>query len=269
MSPGTLRRRTYEIVTVAQPGDLPSRVFDVLLVLLIMLNVLAVNLETVESVAARWARPLFWFEIFSVMVFTLEYVLRIWSCVENPAYAGVRFGRLRFAAGPMLIIDLLAILPFYLPMVVTLDLRFLRALRLIRILRLFKLGRYSQALQTIGRVVSAKKEELLTTAFVVFILLLVASAGFYYAEHESQPEAIPSIPAALWWGVVTLSTVGYGDIVPVTFAGKLLGAAVALLGIGMFALPTGILGAAFVEELRKRRVKEDTRQCPHCGGEIR
>jgi voltage-gated potassium channel len=163
----------------------------------------------------------------------------------------------------MAIVDLLAILPFYAPMVVRLDLRFLRALRLIRILRLLKLGRYSQAMQTIARVVVAKKEELLVTAFVVFILLLLGSAGLYYAEHDAQPEAVPSIPAAMWWGVVTLSTVGYGDIVPVTPAGRFLGAVVALLGIGMFALPTGILGAAFVEEVRRRRAA--TRVCPHCG----
>ena len=168
----------------------------------------------------------------------------------------------------MLVVDLLAFLPFYLPLVMPADLRLLRALRLIRILRLVKLGRYSHALQTIARVVAHRKEELATAAFVVFIFLLLASAGFYYAEHDAQPEAVPSIPAALWWGVVTLSTVGYGDIVPVTDAGKVLGAFVALLGIGMFALPTGILGAAFVEELRRRRAGAAERKCPHCGGDI-
>ena len=250
----TIRRRTFEIVRVATRGDSVSRTFDVFLVALIVLNVLAVCLETVHPFGTRWRQAFGAFEIFSVAVFSIEYLLRVWTAAEDERFSAPIRGRLHFMVTPLALVDLLAILPFYAPIVLRVDLRFLRALRLIRILRLLKLGRYSQAMQTIARVVVAKKEELAVTAFVVLILLLLGSAGLYYAEHDAQPDAIPSIPAAMWWGVVTLSTVGYGDIVPVTQVGKLLGAVVALLGIGMFALPTGILGAAFVEEVRRGRI---------------
>ncbi len=248
---------------MAAPGDRVSRVFDIALVTLIGLNVLALSLETVDGIYLGRERAFRVFEIFSVVAFSIEYVLRVWSVTADERYRRPVTGRLRFMATPLAIVDVLAILPFYLPMVIPLDLRFLRAVRLIRIVRLLKLGRYSRALQTIGSVLKAKREELLITAFVMFIFLLLGSAGVYHAEHELQPEVFSSLPATLWWGVTTLSTVGYGDAVPMTHVGKFIGALVALLGIGMFALPTGILGAAFVEEMRRER--RETPTCPHCG----
>jgi voltage-gated potassium channel len=144
------------------------------------------------------------------------------------------------------------------------DLRFLRAIRLIRILRLFKLGRYNESIQQFGRVIRAKKAELLTTVFIIFILLIVASSLLYYVEHAAQPEKFSSIPEAMWWGVVTLTTVGYGDIYPITGLGRFLGAIISLLGIGLFALPTGLLSAGFVEEIGRKRAKTQAK-CPKCG----
>ena len=262
MATHRLRKRVHEILEVAADGDTASRAFDLFIVSLIALNVVAFTLGTVESLYAKVPGLFRWFEIVSVGVFTAEYVLRLWSCTHDGRYGRPVRGRIRYALTPMLLIDLFAILPFYLPFVAV-DLRFMRAVRLVRLFRVMKLARYSRAIKTLGRVVSAKKEELGVTLFVLCLLLIFASSLLYYAEHGSQPEHFSSIPAAMWWGVATLTTVGYGDVYPVTVLGKLLASAIAVLGIGMFALPTGVLGAGFVEEIQSR--KRAPACCPHCG----
>lgn len=262
----SFRRRIYEILEKASAGDLISKSFDIFIMTLISLNVIATVLETVNALSSRATSFFRFFEIFSVSIFTIEYALRLWSCTADPDFEARIRGRLRFARTPMAIIDLLAIAPFYLPAIIPLDLRFIRAVRLLRLFRLFKLGRYSEAMQTLGDIVRAKREELLITGFVVLILLILTSSLMYFIECEVQPEAFSSIPMAMWWGVATLTTVGYGDICPITPIGRFLGALIALLGIGMFALPTAILGAGFMEEMQKRRSKKNV--CPHCGNEI-
>jgi voltage-gated potassium channel len=167
----------------------------------------------------------------------------------------------------MAIIDLVAILPFYLPLV-GIDLRSLRVLRLLRILRIAKVGRYYSSLNLIKHVFQAKKEELVLTSAMMGLLLVVSSSLLYYCESAVQPDAFSSIPATMWWAVATLTTVGYGDMYPVTLLGRLLAGTIAILGIGMFALPTGILGAGFVEAIQKQK-KELVQRCPHCGKEFR
>ncbi|MFC2142698.1 ion transporter [Acidobacteriota bacterium] len=261
-----IKRRTYEILEVASPGDKASGVFDIFIIALIALNVIAVILGTIQSLFVQHRVFFRRFEVFSVIVFTLEYVLRVWSCTENPKYKNPILGRLRFMITPLALIDLFAVLPFYLPMMIKLDLRFLRAVRLIRIFRLFKVGRYSESMRIFGRVLKAKKEQLVITVFAVFILLIVASSLLYYVETEAQPEAFSSIPATMWWGVSALTTVGYGDMYPITPIGKFLGAIISLLGIGLFAMPTGILSAGFVEEIKKSKERKKT--CPSCGFEL-
>ena len=129
------------------------------------------------------------------------------------------------------------------------------------------MGRYSESIKLFGKVLRAKKEELLIVVFAVFILLTISSSLLYYVEHEAQPEMFSNIPAAMWWGVATLTTVGYGDIYPITPAGKFLGAIISLLGIGLFALPAGILSSGFIEEIRRRKNK--IRKCPHCGAKLK
>lgn len=260
-----LRRRVYEILEVAAPGDRASRLFDIFILSLIALNVVALVVETVKPVYEK--SPLFFrgFEVVSVLIFSVEYLLRIWSCTASPDYGSPVRGRFRFAVTPLVLIDLFAVLPFYIPFV-GLDLRFIRAVRLFRLFRVAKLGRYSVALRTFGRVLSAKKEELITAVFFLLLLLVLASSLMYFAENEAQPERFSSIPSAMWWGIATLTTVGYGDVYPVTGFGKFLASVVAILGIGMFALPTGILGAAFLEEIQKS--KTGSKVCPHCRKEI-
>ncbi len=257
--------RTYEILEKASDGDLTSRLVDLFIVCLIILNIVMVILETMEELSSRYAAFFEYFEIFSVLVFTVEYLLRLWSSTADEDFKHPVSGRLKFLITPMALIDLIAILPFYLK-ILPVDLRVMRSLRLFRLFRLFKLARYSESMMSLGRVLRLKRGELYVTMFVLLIMLVLASSLMYYAEHKSQPEAFSSIPAAMWWGMVTLTTVGYGDAYPITPIGKVLGAVIALMGIGLFALPAGILGSGFSEEIARRR--EEKKVCPHCGREI-
>lgn len=187
------------------------------------------------------------FELVSVAVFTIEYLARVWSCVEADEYRGPVSGRFRFLTQPLLVADLLAILAFYLLLVGTaVDLRFLRALRLVRLLRLIKIARYTQSFRDFRAVLRDKKADLVVATFANSLLLTVASSVMYYIEREAQPDAFGSIPETMWWGVATLTTVGYGDVYPVTPLGRAIGAVVAVLGIGLFALPASILASGFV-----------------------
>jgi len=270
MSGSNLARRIYKMLEVAEAGDRASRVFDISIITLIGLNVLALIIGTIPSLAG-YQRAFRIFELVSVIIFSIEYVLRLATCTVDNAYKRPVIGRLRFATRGMLIVDLLAILPFYIALLVptarALDLRVLRAVRLMRIFRLFKLGRYSSAMKTMGRVLRNKKEELGLTIFIVMLLLIIASSLMYFAGNPAQPDAFSSIPAAMWWGVATLTTVGYGDVIPQTVLGKALGMIISILGIGLFALPAGILGSGFFEEFSRNRGGTET--CPHCGKEIR
>lgn len=263
----TIKERTWQILDVARPGDKASRAFDIFILSLIIANVAAVIIGTVQSVYDRWSKILNVFEVFSVVIFTIEYAGRIWSCVTDKRYGGGFKGRMKWIRQPLSLIDLFAVLPFYLPFL-GIDLRFVRAFRLFRIIRLAKAGRYYSSLSLIRDTVKARKEELVLSFVVLALLLIIAASGIYYCEHDAQPEQFPSIPGAFWWAVITLTTVGYGDAYPITIAGKFFASLVAILGIGMFALPTGILGAGFVDEIRRRRAGQEKQHCPHCGRKI-
>jgi voltage-gated potassium channel len=192
----------------------------------------------------------------------------LWIAPLDARYSKPVIGRIRYAFSLMAVVDLLAILPAFMPLIFPLDLRILRFLRLFRLFRLFKLSRYVESLNTLDDVVRSKKEELLVTVVMIGMLLVFASSLMYIVETEAQPDKFPDIPSAMWWGVATLTTVGYGDVFPITALGKLLGGFIAFLGIGMFALPTGILASGFSEEIKKRRDKDKICECPHCGGDI-
>jgi len=261
-----IKKRLFEILE-AEPADDDSvnRVVGLFFIVLILLNVLTVVLETVETVYT--AHKIFFggFEVFSVVVFSVEYVLRLWTCTLDPRFNPPILGRLRYALTPMAVIDLLAILPFYLPMLIPLDLRMIRMLRLFRLLRLFKMERYSGASRVLVEVFKEKKEELLLVAGFVVMMLVFSSSLMYFIENAAQPQIFSSIPATMWWSVATLTTVGYGDMLPVTPLGRLLGALIALLGIGLFALPAGILASGFAEKVQ---TKQRETICPHCGKKI-
>ena len=260
-----VRQRAWQIVEVSGSKDTASRVFGIAMLTLIFLNVLAVIAGSIRSVQEQWGAVLNIFEIFSVIVFTVEYVVRLWSCIVDQRFSGHIVGRIRFALRAMTIIDLLSFLPFYLPLLGA-DLRSLRALRLLRLLRVAKVGRYYSSLNLIKHVIRSKKEELVLTSVLMALLLIVSSSLLYCCENEAQPKVFSSIPAAMWWSVTTLTTVGYGDMYPITVLGKVFASIVAILGIGMFALPAGILGAGFVEAIQKSKGSKAT--CPHCGKDI-
>jgi voltage-gated potassium channel len=257
------RARVHEILDPEHRGDAISRGINTAIAALIVLNVLMLILETEPTLAARFGGALATFEAASVLVFTVEYLLRLWAWVPSKGAGNYLVDRFRFLVRPTSLVDLLAILPWYLPFL-GVDLRVLRAARLLRLLRLLRLGRYSRAIETLRSVVVRVRHEIAVALTLGIVLLVAASTGIYYAEHEAQPELFRSIPASMWWGVMTLTTVGYGDVYPVTTAGRILGGIVAALGIGLFALPTAILGAGFLDELKSRTPAS----CPKCGAEI-
>jgi voltage-gated potassium channel len=259
-----IKRRVFAVFDLHIDSGPVSKIINLSIMLLIALNVVAVLLETVDTIAASYSSFFHIFEIVSIVVFTIEYLIRFWICTADQRYRHPVFGRVRYVVTPMAVVDLLAILPFYLPLLIPVDLRFSRALRLLRLFRVFKLARYTNALNILGRVLRNKKVELYICIFTIMILLTVASSIMYFVERQAQPEQFSSIPATMWWGVATLTTVGYGDVYPVTVFGKLIGALIAVLGIGMFALPAGILASGFAEEIQRNRRKE----CPHCGRTI-
>lgn len=246
------RKRTAELLEQGHYDDRPSRVLNLVLILLISLNVIAIILESVDSIFAQYARPFWYFEVFSVGVFTLEYLARVWSSIdlEEISDSSPFVGRLKYMLTPLAVVDLVAILPFYLGLYLSMDLRFLRGLRL---LRLFKLTRYSPALGALLDVIQ-KEADALLAAFVVLLILLVMSAGgIYLLENELQPDTFGSIPSSMWWAIVTLTTVGYGDVVPITTMGKVFGGLIGLLGIGMIAIPAAIMASGFAENIRSRK----------------
>jgi voltage-gated potassium channel len=246
------RRRVCELLEHAGPGDRAAQALDVFLILLITGNVTAVVLESIPEIGQAYRAWFRGFEAFSIAVFTVEYVLRVWSAIEQtyPRYKHPLWGRLRYAASPMAVIDLLAVLPFYLSFLVAIDLRVLRVLRLVR---MFKLTRYSPAMNLLLTALREEAQAIAAALFVLLLLFVLASSLAYLAEHEAQPATFGTIPQAMWWAIVTLTTVGYGDVVPVTPWGKVVGGLVGIIGIGMVALPAGLLASGFSEQLHQRR----------------
>jgi voltage-gated potassium channel len=269
MTGSELRQRVWELLDVSedqQSGVADWDWVDVSLLALILLNVLAVILETVRSLQLRFSKAFWAFEIFSVAVFSVEYAARIWSCTADPRYRQPIVGRLRYVSSFFGVVDLLAILPFYITLalpVSALDLRILRVLRLLRFARVLKLGRYSDSIGRMKRVIAARRGDLGVALALVVVMLILASSAIYIIEVESQPEVFTSIPAAMWWGISALTTVGYGDMAPVTPLGKFLGGIIQLLGIAIFALPAGIIAAGYEEEIRSGRT--DKGICSSCG----
>jgi voltage-gated potassium channel len=262
-----LRKRVYALLHRAQADSPAALWIETALLVLIFINTAALILESVPEINAHYSSLFYSLEFFSIIIFSLEYVLRVWSCVENPKFEKPWSGRLRYMTTLMAIIDLLAILPFYVAFL-TVDLRFLRVIRLFRLFRLLKIARYLKAVRIIQTVMDEKKEQIYLTLMFIFFLLIIISTLMFYVENEAQPTVFSSIPASMWWGIETLTTVGYGDMLPVTTYGRILGGMISVLGIGLFALPAGILSSGLTEHLQKQDDKSKMKKCPHCGGDI-
>jgi voltage-gated potassium channel len=241
---------------------------NILIMSIIALNTVAIILHSVRSIRREFDEVFVDFEYFSAVFFTIEYCLRLWVCTENEKYKHPIWGRLRYMTSTGGIIDLLAILPFYVSHF-TSDTGLIRILRLFRVFRLFKFSRYVHALRVIEGVIKEKREELVLSLVFLIFLLLIASSVMYYLESPAQPRVFSSIPATLWWGITTITSIGYGDIYPVTILGKVFGGIIAISGIAIIALPTGILASGFAEHINiHKKEREKHRFCPHCGKEL-
>jgi voltage-gated potassium channel len=226
---------------VERPDTKAGRVFSLTIQLLIVLSLLSVAIETLPNLSPDTRRALRYFEIFTVAVFTIEYLLRIVTADKPRDFIFSFYG----------MIDFCAIAPFYIA--TGLDLRALRGFRLLRVFRVFKLVRYNQAMQRYHRAFVMSREELILFGMVASIVLYLAGLGIYYFENPAQPEVFSSVFHSLWWAVITLTTVGYGDMVPVTLGGRLFTFVLLVVGIGVVAVPTAILSSA----LSKARDEQD------------
>lgn len=246
-----LRRRVYELLdpTIETFWD---KVVHNGLIALVLLNVIAVVIESVPSIEDRF-RTAFWaFEILSVAAFTAEYALRLWTAVEHVPLAGRSSwaARWAWARTPSAIVDLLAVIPFYIALF---DVADLRVLALFRLVRFFKLARYSSGLTSLLEAIYSERHALLATLLILSGLVLTMASFMYLAERDAQPDRFGTIPDAMWWAIVTLTTVGYGDVVPVTALGKVIGGLAAIMGVAMLALPVGIVATAFSDVIHRRQ----------------
>jgi len=247
-----LRQRVYHMLGGEGRSETIVKIVDYALVTLICINCVFSVLESVESLSVMHGHIFHAFDHFSVIIFSIEYILRVWTAVEidDPRYRHPVIGRLRFMLTPMAIVDLIAIAPYYLGIFFEVD---LRAMRVLRLLRVFKLTRYSQAMTIMIAVLRQEARAIGALLFVFVVILVFVSSLMYLLEHLAQPRVFADIPAAMWWSVVTMTTLGYGDMVPITPMGKLVGALTAVIGVGMIALPAGVLASGFSEQMRMRR----------------
>ena len=253
-----IRRKTYEILQPDNGTSVLSRAFDWLITALILVSVVIVFLATFD-LPPRALRALVIFESVASIVFTVEYFLRIATADFLYPQSGMIASRVKYIVSPMAIIDLAAILPFWLPMFLPGTMLGIRAFRLFRLLRIFKLNRYFDAMRSLGEVIASKKRDLLGSLFFVAILMLIASLLMYSAEHDAQPKVFRNAFSGLWWAVATLTTVGYGDIYPVTVLGRLIGAVIAFSGLAAVAIPTGIISSGLMERMQRGKA-ESARQ---------
>jgi voltage-gated potassium channel len=246
-----VRHRLFQILEAGHGDDVVSTLVDAFIIMLILLNIAAFVVETIPSIGTAYAESFRIFEIISVAIFTIEYALRLWTAVEVPFLARLPAwkARTRFAMRPALLIDLAAILPFYLGQLLPIDLRILRILRLLRFL---KLSRYSPALHTLIRVLANESRALAGAGLLLLAAVLFASTGIYYLEAEAQPDKFGNIPQSAWWAIATLTTVGYGDVTPITVWGKMFGSFVMIAGLCVLALPVAIISTGFAQEMTRR-----------------
>lgn len=248
----SLRRRVFLALEGGPASGVAGAIVDGVLIALIVANVVAYTLQSVPAIEKGWLGDLLEFEIASVTIFTIEYLLRLWAAPEDPLledHSPVR-GRLHYALRPLMLIDFLAIAPsMAAPFFPYLD---FRILRLFRLLRLLKIARYSPALSTLVHVVVQERRALFGTLLLLLCATVFAAAGMHAVEGAAQPKVFGTIPDAMWWAITTLTTVGYGDAVPLTALGRFVGGLTMIVGLGLFALPVGIIATGFVNAIHRR-----------------
>ena len=255
-----MKEKIFHIIT---PKDKvtprASKRFDTLIISLIVLSIVSIIVESFDVANPMLVDILDYSEFIIVIIFSLEYLCRLWTADLLYPHLSKLDARIKFILSFEGVIDLLAILPFYLPLLFKADLRFLRLMRLLLLFRILKLRRYSKSVDVFVSVFKDKRKDLAITGYITFLLVLVSSMLMYQIEHKVQPEKFSNIIETFWWSIATLTTVGYGDVYPITPMGKILSGFIAILGIGLVALPTGIIGSGFIDKLGKKE-----RTCPKC-----
>ena len=248
----TFRQKVHALVYTSAYGGTIHNIFEVFINVWVLISVTAVVLESVHSINYILHLQFVILDTVAVAIFTIEYVMRIYSSVEEPGFKGAVSGRLKQAKTPSTMIDLLAILPFFLEVFLhhLFDLRFLRIFRLARLL---KLARGSDATAVMFKVIAREWPVLVAATFIMFLLVILTASLGYLFEHEAQPEKFENIPTSIYWAVITLASVGYGDISPVTPVGRTVTVVLSLVGIGIFAIPAALLASSFSDELVKKR----------------
>ncbi|MBK1852377.1 ion transporter [Marinobacter sp. 1-4A] len=247
-----MRKRLYKYVDATAWGQKGLSPFNLAICILIVVSVFLAVIETERPIRDAYPALFVLSEKLFFVLFFVEYCLRVYVAPENPKFSGA-FGRLRYIKSGWAIFDLLALISFIAPFVSNSLAFYIRLTRIIRILRVSRLGRFTQAWNLLWAATARRKFELLMSATIAFILLLISSAFLYLFEADLQPKDFGSIPRALWWSVATLTTVGYGDVTPITAAGKFFASLTAISGIGIVAMPTGILAAAFSDAFQARQ----------------
>ena len=246
-----IKIRTNQLLSKGNITDKPSQYVDMALFILILLNVIAVCLESVQNIGNKYEKSFYYFEMFSVFIFGIEYLLRVWSAParedlgENSSF----IKRLKYIFSFTGLVDFIAIIPSIITIFGGLDLRWLRVLRL---LRLLKISNYSSAIEDFFSAIMADWRSFTAALYLVLVALFLSSALMYIAENESQPDKFSSIPETMWWSLITLTTVGYGDVSPITPFGKIIGAFTAIMGVCTVALLTGIVASAFANQRAQR-----------------
>jgi voltage-gated potassium channel len=247
----SLRHRVHGVLEAGRSSGNLGLAFEIFLIVLIVANALAVCLDSVPELGAAYRRPFQIFEYASVAIFTVEYALRVWTAPEDPRYAERPLGdRLRYMVQPYMLIDLVAIAPAYVALFV--PFADLRILRLFRLFRLLKIARYSPAVTTLIHVLSLERRAFFGTLLLLLCMMSICAEGMYIIEGHVQPQVFGTLPNCLYWAVITLTTVGYGDATPITAAGRIVAGITAIMGLGLFALPVGIIASAFVTEIHRR-----------------
>ncbi len=248
----TFRQKIHALVFESEYGGKLQGIFDTFIGVWVIISVLAVVLESIHSVSYLINVEFVILDTVAVAIFTVEYLMRLYSCVEEPRYHGAFLGRFKQARNTATIIDLLAILPFFLEVLLgsVLDLRFLRTFRLARLL---KLTRYNDSTKILTTVIAREWPVISASAFIMILMVIMTASLGYVFEHEAQPEKFDNIPNSVYWAVITLASVGYGDISPITPVGRFMTVVMALLGIGIFAIPAALLASAFGDQLHKER----------------
>ena len=249
-----LRRRIFNIIEIGNKDDIPSAVFDRFIVVVILLNLLITLMQTFEQFGS-YMPALNLIEFITIVIFSVEYILRVWTADYLYPEEKLRWkARCRFIVSAYGLIDLFSIIPYFLPFIFPAGAVAFRMFRVIRIFRLFKINAQYDAFNVITSVLKEKKNQLISSVCMIFILMMASSLCMYSLEHEAQPEQFKNAFSGLWWSVSTLLTVGYGDIYPVTVAGKVMAIIISFLGVGMVAVPTGIISAGFVEQYTELKV---------------